>query len=700
MLIKKYENAFGIKKIKTSLDLSNSVIYASNGVFKSSFAKSLNHCSKGENQMVLDRLTNEEFIAEVEIFGRKLTEKDIFDNILVYSKELETNNENYIKQLVTNNKLQLKLESINKSLLDLKLEFSKCLAQIGIKEDDFKTIYSNRSRPGTLHYYKNILDDILDAKEILNIDDFNFKKINSKPMSFLDNSEIRNKLKFINDSIQRRLSHEVFDEKFNDLTFETIIKSFNNTSFLNEEKKRGVIINGHSFFKIDEFSEYLNKMALDIIQDPDLQKSIGEFEKLIGTSRDAENLKKAFREDPKLYSLYSYSKKEIVLFALKYKCSDFVKDWESKTNDNIILISSIYDEAKNTKSLFEIAIEKYNSRFSPIFDIVIKNKANTLVDGEYPEITFIHNRNKSKNLERNEILNILSSGEKSALYIISFIVEYEYKKQNSDSDLLIIFDDIVETFDYSNRAGFIEYIEELIHINSNKIIILTHNYEFFIRVSNSIKDLEKRAAYCNENGIVYIEGAKTLKSEYKSILKNITDYNQLVAAVALSREISEFTDYQTFDKLTKFLHYKKDFDALMINDLTEILENTFKLKISQQIDKTKSYLDVLTNEIQIDDNKKFDVIPKMAVSIACRVLIEKNIIKEDFEKLDGISSNQTREIQRKYSQTLTEKTNDLLNKVLISTPEFIHINSFMVEPLVDIDPKVLKNLYSEIKQLD
>ena len=40
-----------------------------------------------------------------------------------------------------------------------------------------------------------------------------------------------------------------------------------------------------------------------------------------------------------------------------------------------------------------------------------------------------------------------------------------------------------------------------------------------------------------------------------------------------------------------------------------------------------------------------------------------------------------------------------LEAVQLSTPEFIHANTFMYEPLIDIDGKYLFNLYNKIKEL-
>ena len=41
----------------------------------------------------------------------------------------------------------------------------------------------------------------------------------------------------------------------------------------------------------------------------------------------------------------------------------------------------------------------------------------------------------------------------------------------------------------------------------------------------------------------------------------------------------------------------------------------------------------------------------------------------------------------------------ILEKVAIATPEYIHLNSFMYEPLIDTSTDHLKSLYQEVKKL-
>ncbi len=42
----------------------------------------------------------------------------------------------------------------------------------------------------------------------------------------------------------------------------------------------------------------------------------------------------------------------------------------------------------------------------------------------------------------------------------------------------------------------------------------------------------------------------------------------------------------------------------------------------------------------------------------------------------------------------------ILERVNLMTPENIHLNSFMFEPILDMSPEHLKNLYRDVKQIN
>jgi hypothetical protein len=69
--------------------------------------------------------------------------------------------------------------------------------------------------------------------------------------------------------------------------------------------------------------------------------------------------------------------------------------------------------------------------------------------------------------------------------------------------------------------------------------------------------------------------------------------------------------------------------------------------------------------------------------------------------VNNISENQTIELLKEYKKSNrgTQKEVELLEQVNLMTPENIHLNSFMYEPILDMGIVHLKNLYSEVKAL-
>ena len=70
------------------------------------------------------------------------------------------------------------------------------------------------------------------------------------------------------------------------------------------------------------------------------------------------------------------------------------------------------------------------------------------------------------------------------------------------------------------------------------------------------------------------------------------------------------------------------------------------------------------------------------------------------EKVALIGKNQTYELYKLYKKSGGDKEIlKLINKVNLITPEHIHVNSFMFEPLVDMSINYLADLYRDISKL-
>jgi hypothetical protein len=71
------------------------------------------------------------------------------------------------------------------------------------------------------------------------------------------------------------------------------------------------------------------------------------------------------------------------------------------------------------------------------------------------------------------------------------------------------------------------------------------------------------------------------------------------------------------------------------------------------------------------------------------------------EFVGGITENQTIKLLQEYKRLGLGRAEDVLvlEQVNLMTPENIHLNSFMYEPILDLGIAHLKALYSDVKQL-
>ncbi|NOU75798.1 hypothetical protein GC098_31325 [Paenibacillus sp. LMG 31458] len=94
---------------------------------------------------------------------------------------------------------------------------------------------------------------------------------------------------------------------------------------------------------------------------------------------------------------------------------------------------------------------------------------------------------------------------------------------------------------------------------------------------------------------------------------------------------------------------------------------------------------------------------KIVLSIATRINAEVYMIQKikDPSFVSSINSNQTGKLFGRFKNNFSRETEaiKILEKVNLMTPENIHLNSFMYEPILDLSEQHLKDLYKSIKEL-
>ena len=180
----------------------------------------------------------------------------------------------------------------------------------------------------------------------------------------------------------------------------------------------------------------------------------------------------------------------------------------------------------------------------------------------------------------------------------------------------------------------------------------------------------------------------------------------LVASAPFYRNLAEYYgNDEDYLKLTCFLHYKSipiNTSNLTLSDLWTIISkyvNTNDITFGNE-----SFYDtvqILAKNILTEDDD-ISLENKLILSIASRLRAEK-YLKQVIEKYEGIcpdsTKDQTREWYNKAAKYLSDDERRLMDDINLVTPESIHLNAFMYEPLIDVSIWTMNDIFSRTCKL-
>ncbi|EJB95096.1 hypothetical protein HPHPP1_1713 [Helicobacter pylori Hp P-1] len=180
------------------------------------------------------------------------------------------------------------------------------------------------------------------------------------------------------------------------------------------------------------------------------------------------------------------------------------------------------------------------------------------------------------------------------------------------------------------------------------------------------------------------------------------------------RNLIEYTSSQAdkdsnYITLTNCLHMKKDTKTIPIQDISKIFDSVFgKERKKKKIEKDNSKLyfqaiyDIAEEIYKDKDCNHIELQNKIILSMAIRLKAEEwmlnklNKLNQEFKS----EKNQTRELYDATKKELSDDEKRVIQKVLMITPENIHINSFMFEPILDTPLDHLCTLFGESQNLN
>ena len=366
--------------------------------------------------------------------------------------------------------------------------------------------------------------------------------------------------------------------------------------------------------------------------------------------------------------------------------------------------------AREQRTQWEEVIEIFNDRFFVPFRLEAKNKAEVLLgQASFIELgsTYLDGTDKV-DLGQDELLTSLSTGERKALYILNVIFEVETRRKNNQ-EILIIIDDLADSFDYRNKYAIVQYLKDISEYQQFNLLIMTHNFDFLRTIkSRFIRYSKCLMATRSEQGVT-LEKASGIRNIFALDWKLhfFENLKKKIACIPFLRNIVEMTTGESdpqYAKLTSILHWKSDSLTITVGDLENIFCNICDEARDTSDDATLVYnLIVEQAEDCLAKGSRPNLEDKVVLAIATRLLAEQFVINkiQDPDFVQSIKVNQTHALIERFKSRCADDLENraVLDRVALMTPESIHLNSFMYEPLVDMSDEHLRKLFSDVQAM-
>jgi ABC-type Mn2+/Zn2+ transport system ATPase subunit len=717
------KNCHGIREldVKFSFEKGNAVaVYAPNGTMKTSLARTLGDLSEGQDtsdHMFPARET------ERRVTDESGSDLDPSDVVVVLSYDEELGPTEATSTLLVNPELRKEYESLQVDLVDARDQLASALkTQSGTKRDVIATLSRVFTQQDDMFFEAlvRISYEVEQLEEDTPFSDLPYDLLfNDKVDAILRTAGVQSELAEYVTRLNELLDASAFFSRssFSFYNATNVTKSLGDNGFFSA--KHSLLLHGEDSPRTVTSKADLEALITEekkrITDDDALRKKLDAVEKALQKNADTRRFFDfiASREEllPEFANVdlfqqrvwKSYLKAHEDLFQAVVKC---FKDTENRRKE-------IEQQAAAESTQWENVIQIFNDRFFVPFRLNAENKHLVMLGQETMlKLVFqFEEGGESTGVERDDLLSVLSNGEKKALYILNVLFEMEARKA-AERETLFVIDDLADSFDYKNKYAIIQYLKEMADHTNFKLILLTHNFDFFrTLVSRSVVGYNQCfMAQKGESKIVLSQAEHVNNPFIRGFKKHFfTEGMQRVASIPFVRNILEYTkgdedaDYIT---LTSLLHWKEDSATITNGTLDRIFSETFRGQESETWSSpNEPVIDLLLQQadqaLEADEGINFE--NKIVLSIATRILAEKYMVAElnDRDFIDAIETNQTQVLFQAFkSRGLgTPQARETLDGVVLMTPENIHVNSFMYEPIIDMSDMALRELYSDVKRL-
>lgn len=715
------KNCHGIRALETSLDFEKTratAIYAPNGTMKTSFARTFRDLATGtdtRDNVFPDRATERQIVDETG------TPVDPGDVVVILSYDEELGPTESTSTLLVNPELRKEFEGLQVDLLAARDELiAELKSQARTKQDVLRRVSLTFTKePDSFFIALTRVHEELVAQETAPFADVPFDVIfNDKVTSLLGKPEFRSALAEYVTRLNKLLDESRYfnRESFTYYNAANVAKSLGDNGFF--MARHAILLRGAE----GEPIEVSDGAKLDALISDEKQRISNDA----ALSKKLDAIEKALNRNVDTRAFYRYVSEHVDLLSELANFELFEERvWKSYLKTHQALYERVVERYRATErrkqeieqqaveesTQWEHVIQIFNERFFVPFRLTAKNR-NQVVLGQEKVLHLgfeFDDGTELASVEKDDLLKVLSNGEKKALYILNVLFEVEARK-SSPRDTLFVIDDIADSFDYKNKYAIIHYLKEMSEKANFRLLVLTHNFDFF-------RTLESRkvAGYKNclmaqrSDERIVLAQAEGIRNPFINDfkLKFFDDRMKRIASIPFIRNIAEYTkgaDDPDYLALTSLLHWKPGTSSISQADLDAIFKRVFTGTGSwPSPDEPVVDLILAEAKVALKASEGINFQHKIVLSLAIRLRSECHMIEAigDASATDAIDSNQTQALYAIYRERGlgAPEVRSVLESVVLMTPENIHVNSFMYEPIIDMSDAHLRKLYADVLRI-
>ena len=713
------KNCYGIKNLQRDFDFSNTrayALYAPNGVMKSSLAQTFQDAAEdkdSEDRIFKTRETVRKIIDEdgQEISGHRILAVAPYDENLGLTEQTST--------LLLAPNLKKEFDDLLRATEAAKVALLSAIRAQSKSKKDMDVEISSAIMPTS---FELDLALIRIKREVEEQKDSPFESVeydkifNEKVLSALNTKDLKNAIEDYVKRYNQLLAGSTYFRKgtFDYYNAGQVAKSLADNGFF--DAKHTVSLNAdsgnHEITNQKDLEAVIEKEKVKILTDEALRKKFDDVAKQLQRNVQLREFCKYVQDDEAILSRMNNPdklKQDVLKSYLKVH-EGLYSDWIVKYDAAAQRRKELEAQARQQRTQWERVIDIFNDRFVVPFKLKARNKAEvSLGQTSIIDLGFTYvDGGDTIDVEKTLLLKSLSMGERKALYVLNVIFEIETRIK-SQQETLVVVDDIADSFDYQNKYAIIQYLKDITEAGLFKLLIMTHNFDFF-RTLNSrfIRYSKCLMASKNEGGIILAQ-AVGIKNVFANDWKRnfFTDSKKKIASIPFLRNIVEMTTGESdphYQTLTAMLHWKEGSAAITVAQLDDINNSICKTD-EASVDPTKLICQLVEEEAEacLDAQAGMNLENKIVLAISIRLRAERFMIDRiaDPAFVVEITENQMQELIAKFKKLFPDdqETITTLDQVALMTPENIHVNSFMYEPIVDMSDDHLRKLYHKIKAL-